>query len=215
MRTYDPMPGEDISGTAAAMVKLAQFSGEPVTAEFNGIPLDAAPTSKAEDICAGYFAECKRRHDAYVASPEYVQSQKDAEDARKRKREQQSSLLAKAPPTLTLRDPMGWKKSVNINKHDPYGNAVTVFADKWARIMEAQMGMGQTLAECAESASGLADDDGITGFMYGCAVSILSQVWVHGEELRRWHNLNTQIKDEGERANETGSVLNPALLSLG
>jgi hypothetical protein len=35
------------------------------------------------------------------------------------------------------------------------------------------------------------------------------------EELRRWHNLRTQIGDEGEKANEDGGVLNPALLRVG
>jgi hypothetical protein len=59
------------------------------------------------------------------------------------------------------------------------------------------------------------DNDGITGFMYGCAVSILSKVWIHGEQLRRWHNLKTQLRDEGEKANQTGGVLNPALLCIG
>ena len=43
---------------------------------------------------------------------------------------------------------------------------------------------------------------------------MLSQVWEHGEELRRWHNLDTQIHDEGEKANDEGSVLNPALLGV-
>lgn len=51
--------------------------------------------------------------------------------------------------------------------------------------------------------------------MYGCAVSILSQVWIHGEELRRWHNLDSQIGTEGEKANESGGVLNPAVLNIG
>lgn len=32
-----------------------------------------------------------------------------------------------------------------------------------------------------------ADVEGITGFMYGCAVSILSQYWKYGEELRKWN----------------------------
>lgn len=77
------------------------------------------------------------------------------------------------------------------------------------------MAEGSTLAAVAHDASVWADDEGITGFMYGCAVSILSQVWTHGDALRRWHNLNTQIGKEGERANETGGVLNPALLCLG
>jgi hypothetical protein len=40
-------------------------------------------------------------------------------------------------------------------------------------------------------------------------------VWKHGEALRLWHNLKTQIRDEGEKANESGGVLNPACLSIG
>ena len=59
------------------------------------------------------------------------------------------------------------------------------------------------------------DQEGITGFMYGCAVGILSQVWVHGEQLRRWQNKDTQIGTEGDEANEKGGVLNPALLRFG
>jgi hypothetical protein len=46
------------------------------------------------------------------------------------------------------------------------------------------------------------------------AVQILSEGWVHGEELRQWHNLDTQIRDEGEKANREGGVLNPTLLSI-
>ena len=76
------------------------------------------------------------------------------------------------------------------------------------------MANGETVEAVAEQAGQDADIDGITGFMYGCAVSTLSKVWEHGEQLRRWHNLKTQIKDEGERANESGGVLNPALLNI-
>ncbi len=53
------------------------------------------------------------------------------------------------------------------------------------------------------------------GFMYGTAVSILSQTWKHGEQLRRWHNKETQIGNEGDIANEKGGTLNPALLTIG
>jgi len=77
------------------------------------------------------------------------------------------------------------------------------------------MANGETVEDCADTASHLADSEGITGFMYGCAVAILAKVWVHGEALRRWHNLKTQLRDEGEKANESGGVLNPALLNLG
>lgn len=51
--------------------------------------------------------------------------------------------------------------------------------------------------------------------MYGCAVGMLAKAWKHGEDLRRWHNLKTQLANEGEKANEQGGVLNPALLRIG
>ena len=115
---------------------------------------------------------------------------------------------------MKLKDQAGWEKTVSAND-DPYGKAGVTFAERWADLMEARMEAGSTLAECAKDCSHEADTSGITGFLYGCAVSILSQVWEHGDELRRWHNLDTQIGDEGERANAEGSTLNPALLNIG
>lgn len=47
------------------------------------------------------------------------------------------------------------------------------------------------------------------------AVVVLTKCWSRGEELRRWHNLDTQIGNEGEKANASGGVLNPALLTTG
>ena len=48
-----------------------------------------------------------------------------------------------------------------------------------------------------------ADEEGITGFMYGCAVSILSQCWEYGEYLR-----NGGYDYDGD------GVVNPAVLSI-
>lgn len=100
------------------------------------------------------------------------------------------------------------------NNQDPYGKGVWTYAERWADAMEAAMADGASLTAIAKETSHSADTDGITGFMYGCAVSILSQVWEHGDELRRWHNLDTQIGNEGEKANESGGVLNPAILNI-
>lgn len=115
---------------------------------------------------------------------------------------------------MRLIDKEGWEKTVAVND-DPYGKAGVSFAERWANLMEARIANGERLADIAQATCREADTEGITGFMYGCAVSILSKVWAHGEELRRWHNLDTQIHDEGERANESGGVLNPALLRIG
>jgi len=98
---------------------------------------------------------------------------------------------------------------------DFYGSGVIRYSEAWANLMEQKMTEGAELKNIAEQTSHDADTEGITGFMFGCAVSALSHFWQHGEELRRWHNLDIQIGDEGEKANETGGVLNPALLSVG
>ncbi len=117
---------------------------------------------------------------------------------------------------MELKDAEGWKTANDANPpEEPYGHRVMTYAEDWANFMEREIAAGKTVAECATATSREADTDGITGFMYGCAVSILSKVWAHGEELRRWHNIDTQIGTEGERANASGGVLNPALLSIG
>ena len=80
--------------------------------------------------------------------------------------------------------------------------------------MEVALEKGKKLKKITKDLSHEADKEGITGFMYGMAVSILSSVWIHGEQLRIWHNLDTQIHKEGKRANKKGTVLNPALLNI-
>ena len=99
---------------------------------------------------------------------------------------------------------------------DPYGGACFVWAETWANLMEVRISNGDEIVAMAEETSHESSKgEGYTGFMYGMAVSILSECWIHGEELRRWSNLDIQIGDEGERANEEGGVLNPALLNIG
>lgn len=215
MKTYEAMPGESVTTAAENMVKMAKQFGDVVTCEFNEIPLDATANSNPKDIADGYMAEMQRRSDEYQASPEYAKRQQEAKEAHERKMVEQAAALADAPATLTLRDPEGWAKAVEVNKADPYSNAVMVFTAKWARIMEGQMRQGKTLAECADAACSLADDDGITGFMYGAAVSTLAQVWVHGEELRRWHNRQYLSEDKAKAADESGGTVNPAILTIG
>lgn len=100
---------------------------------------------------------------------------------------------------------------------DSYGRCCFLFAETWADAMESAIAKGETIRDCADRISHEVDNRpgfGITGFMYGMAVSILSQCWEHGEDLRKWHNLKTQLGTEGEKANAEGGVLNPALLTV-
>lgn len=107
-----------------------------------------------------------------------------------------------------------WAKAVAANA-DSYGTGIFSYAKQWAQLMEAEMANGKTIPEVAKETSHEADTEGITGFMYGAAVSVLATFWEHGEELRIWHNLATQIGNEGERANKVpGRTLNAAMLNV-
>lgn len=105
-------------------------------------------------------------------------------------------------------------KHREINSKDEYSRGCVEYSERWAALMEVAVSDGEAIEDCAKRTSLEADTEGITGFMYWAAVSILSQAWVFGEELRLWHNLEVQIKNEGEKANEEGGVLNPAILVI-
>ena len=106
---------------------------------------------------------------------------------------------------MKLKNKEGWEKFVTIN-NDPYGSGVVRYAERWADMMEQEMESGKTIIDIAETTSHKADTEGITGYMYGCAVSILSQVWEHGEELRKWHNKKYGYEDDG--------TVNPAIITI-
>lgn len=99
-----------------------------------------------------------------------------------------------------------YKQFVEVNSHDAYSNAVVTYAQRWADLMEASISSGERLVDVAKETSHKADTDGITGFMYGCAVNALSQLWEYGDELRRWHNNEYNYDGDG--------VVNPAIISI-
>ena len=103
-----------------------------------------------------------------------------------------------------------WK----ANNQDGYGAAVFRYAERWAEMMEERIEDDVPVADAADATKYAADDEGITGMMFGMAVGVLAKTWVYGEELRRWHNGETQIAGEGDKANEDGGVLNPAVLRV-
>lgn len=210
MQRYEPLPGDDILHACTVLVQMA-----PAVMSFNDIEITAQPNDAPNMLVAQYHAENKRRYQAYIASDEYKQACECAEAAERERARKFAEAMAGAPDEPTFADRDGWDRTVAANQ-DGYGGGVITYARQWARMMEARIVAGSTVVECAEETSHLADTEGITGFMYGCAVSILSKCWILGEDLRRWHNRHTQIRDEGDRANDKpGAVLNPALLSLG
>ena len=107
-----------------------------------------------------------------------------------------------------------WNEMVE-NNDDSYGKGIITYAERWANLMEEEIASGKKLDEIAKATSHKADTEGVTGYMYGAAVSTLASCWQWGEELRKWHNLDTQIGTEGIEANKGKGTLNPALLNIG
>lgn len=206
--------GNTIYSACDEAVKMAKDESCNVVFDFNDQKITATPDSDPAALAKGFMDEGARRRAEYEASPEFKRSEEEYAQKQRDRETKLSAILEGAPEHMTLRDAEAWQKSCEANS-DSYGGAVMTYAERWARLMEARMSKGERIADIADECSHLADSEGITGFMYGCAVSILSKVWQHGEALRVWHNLKTQLHNEGERANEAGGVLNPALLSIG
>ena len=72
---------------------------------------------------------------------------------------------------MKLANKEGWEQFVAINS-DFYGSGVVRYAERWANMMEKEMEKGKSIIEIADATSCAADTEGITGFMYGCAVSV-------------------------------------------
>ena len=94
---------------------------------------------------------------------------------------------------------------------DGYGRACFTYAERWAELLEEEINKSNDVMKClvynADRLSREADTDGITGFMYGCAVNILSKCWEYGEYLRKWHNKEYDYDGDG--------VVNPAIMTVG
>ena len=224
--------------TVQKMIELCeQLDGKcnPVVMQkLNGVDVYVERTSNADLI----MRDLRRAQNGYIAGPvgphpaESLTEQDLASDAEieaenvKKAEEANAAYMAKAQvkrdafdakmltaPEIEIIDMEVWQ-SIKDKNTDGYGGAIVAYAEWWARLMQVEIAKGNQLADIADAASHEADIEGITGFMYGAAVSILSKVWKHGEDLRRWHNLKTQIRNEGQIANENGGTLNPARLSF-
>lgn len=100
-----------------------------------------------------------------------------------------------------------YQNFVEINSDHGYSYAVVTYMNRWADMMETEMEKGKSLPDIARQTSFDANEEGITGFMYGCAVAALSDFWEYGEELRVWHNAQYGHQGDG--------VVNPAVFTVG
>jgi len=107
-----------------------------------------------------------------------------------------------------------WEKWVKINAKDPYSRCCVEVAKKVMELLDDNNHEKFNANEIVLEADRLLNE-GITGFMSGCVAQMVSHCHSRGEEFRKKWNEETQIGDEGDKANEGKGVLNPALLSIG
>ncbi len=108
------------------------------------------------------------------------------------------------------------------NNDDPYGKACVDVARKVMEFLDAEpniaikKGWGNFgVNGLISRADKVVNTGGITGFMAGAVAQMVSRCHSRGEEFRKIWNLDTQIGNEGEKANKGKGVLNPALLNIG
>lgn len=210
MKKHEPQPGAHVAKECERLVQLVMESGETASMVFNDVELVAEPGTTAGDLLQRWSDEVHRLRAEYEQSPEGIADKQWLEEFAARAAESEAEGIVE----FDIVDHKAWDECVAANQDGGYCEAVLRYAARWARLMDKQVARGATVESVAESAASEADTEGMTGFMHGCAVWILAKVWRHGESLRRWHNLNTQMRDEGKRANETGGVLSPAMLSV-
>jgi hypothetical protein len=102
-----------------------------------------------------------------------------------------------------------WNDYVTKNT-DPYGACCIKVASKAMEILD----QGEAF-EANKLISEAEGSEGITGFMAGCVAQMISECHSRGEEFRKKWNTRHQIGSEGDEANKSGGILNPAILNIG
>jgi hypothetical protein len=223
--------GRTFEGVVTEAIQLAADTDDTVEFEFNGVPVivgaDSIPELIERDLYRAFLRGDKcsefvvgphpndtltaeeldedNRLKAALAEQQRQREERWTAENRAKKELLRGALIV--APAMEFKDRDLWDEAVAKNT-DSYGKGVREFAERWARLMQAQLAAGKPLTGCAEETSHVADVDGITGFMYGCAVQILSQAWVYGDDLRKWHNKEYGVDEDAE------GVVNPAVLVI-
>jgi hypothetical protein len=218
--------GGTFATTAEEAKQIAIEKHTTVEFEFNGITCVVNKNTNLDWLCRDYSnswtmewkqvgPDCQAEYSPEVQAEFEKRTKANAEkraieDAAYRAQEEKEKIEFEAKVKgieIDLSDVEGWNKSREINS-DGYGGAALDYAEGWARLMQIEIAKGKTVAECYDYSQKGLGFLGITGFQFGCAVSVLSQTWKHGEELRKVHN-----KKHGVSEDKKGTV-NPAVLTL-
>lgn len=221
----DTSAGNNFSTVAEKAKRIAVEKNTVVEFEFNGVTCLVNKNTNLDwlyrdysnswtmdwkvlgaDCLPAYEPEVQAEFERRTKINEEKRAKEEAEYRVKEEKERIAFEEKTKGVEIELKDAEAWKKSREANT-DPYGKCCIDYAEGWAKLMQIEMANGKTLVECAEKTSYELGFFGITGFMYGAAVSTLAHCWKYGEDLRKWHN--KEYKHQGD------GVVNPAVLSVG
>jgi len=216
--------GRDAWSTFDNALALSRRLKRVVEFEFNDIAClvdkDSVKANYARDYLNSFLVNWKRIGPNYLDEyPTDIQeciaiATKELEDRRAeslRKRKEEEDVEKSKFNSITngvdieFRNKSSWEEFKENNK-DSYGAGILEFAESWAKLMQVEISKGKSLDSCAKETSFQLGFLGITGYMYGAAVSVLSLCWKYGEELRVWHNKEYNHNGDG--------VVNPAILTI-
>jgi hypothetical protein len=216
--------GQNFDGVAKKAKEIAFEKNVTVEFEFNGCICLVNSETNLEHLSLDYSTHwiMEWKTIGPICYVEYPENIKREIDRRKKIRQEKAALelieynnkknkekqefqdkINGIDLDLILSDEWASGKAKNT---DGYGACIYEYAEGWGKLMQVEIAKGKELKDIAESTSYQMDFLGITGFMYGAAVKILSQCWKHGEELRKWHNKEYNHEGDG--------VVNPAVITF-
>lgn len=151
--------------------------------------------------------------EAYMQTEEYkLKRAKELKSHIRRKTVEKQVIEIDKETELEFKDDEAkqkWEEWIKINSKGSYNLCTVDFARRWAKYMQHIMKKhNKSISQIANKTRSVSDIDGITGFMYGISVSVLSQCWKYGDDLKKWHN-----KEWGHE--DAKGVINPAIISIG
>lgn len=205
MEILEVLPGSEIHTVIADAIRRAEKIGDQCQFDFNGVTIivdsDSDPELIHRDWCRALYGYLGKSPSvgpfpSVQLSSEEIERDREVEERNQKRREDRQAEYAKeqrqkelvlnsellAAGRLEIRDQESWNKVVKVNT-SPYGKRTVTFAEQWGRLMQVRIAKGETVAECADECSHMADTDGITGFMYGAAKAILVKCWKYGDGL--------------------------------
>lgn len=220
---YETHAGETFSKVAERCQKMTSENRD-VEFNFNGITCFVSTKTNLDHLFRDYMnahsmnwkyigPDCEEEYPEYISAE--IKKRKEESERRQQEateryaaeeRAGRERLEKKTAGISFLTNDQEKYDSWKAKNTDPYGAATFEYAEFWAKLMQVEINNGKSVADCAKECEKDLYFLGITGFMYGMAVSILSACWKHGEELRVYHNK--------EYGHEGSGVVNPAVLTI-